>query len=65
MVGLVLCYLQMGLHLWRGDKEAMADAPMHPAMARSRANKKRVNLWKKLDYEYEYELYSWLRCLLW
>ena len=43
MVGMILCYLQMGVHLWRGDTETMSTIPPHPAMVKSRQNKKRVS----------------------
>ena len=42
MVGMVLCYLQMGVHLWQGDKENMGTILPHPAMVKSTHNKKRV-----------------------
>ena len=42
MVGMILCYLQMGLHLWQGDRETIGSVPQHPAMVKSRQNKKRV-----------------------
>ena len=42
MVGMVLCYMQMGVHLWRGDRETMGTILPHPAMVKSRQNKKRV-----------------------
>ena len=43
MVGMILCYLQMGLHLWQGDRETIGSVPQHPAMVKSRQNKKRVS----------------------
>ena len=42
MVGMILCYLQMGVHLWQGDRKTMGSIPQHPAMVKSRQNKKRV-----------------------
>ena len=49
MVGMILCYLQMGVHLWRGDTETMATP--HPAMVKSRQNKKRVSKTKIDNYK--------------
>ena len=43
MVGMMLCYLQMGVHLWQGDASTdISNMTSHPAIIKSRQNKKRV-----------------------
>ena len=41
ILGMVGCYARMGLQLWR-DNAATSSAATHPALVRSRHNKKRV-----------------------
>ena len=42
MLGMGLCYVQMGLHLWRGDKSAISLLVPQAALTKSRNDKKRV-----------------------
>ena len=45
MVGMMLCYLQMGFHLWHGDTSTtISSMTAHPALIKSRQNKKRVRV---------------------
>ena len=45
MVGMMLCYLQMGFHLWHGDQDTnISNMTSHPAIVKSRQNKKRVSI---------------------
>ena len=44
MLGMVICYLQMGVNLWRTDSNIAMTASAHPALIKSRQNKKRVIL---------------------
>ena len=47
MLGMVICYLQMGVNLWRTDSNIAMTASAHPALIKSRQNKKRVILYFK------------------
>ena len=43
MMGMMVCYLQMGINLWRADASTdTSNITAHPAMTKSRQNKKRV-----------------------
>ena len=43
MLGMMVCYLQMGINLWRADASTdTSNITAHPAMTKSRQNKKRV-----------------------
>ena len=45
MLGMMLCYLQVGQHLWRGDKTILRLVMIPPAaMVKRRIDKRRVQL---------------------
>ena len=50
MLGMGLCYAQMGLHLWRGDKSAISLLVPQAALTKSRNDKKRVRWWVALMF---------------
>ena len=43
MIGMGLCYVQMGHHLWRGDKSTITILVPQAALTKSRKDKKRVS----------------------
>ena len=43
MLGMGFCYVQMGLHLWRGDKSTITLLVPQAALTKSRNDKKRVS----------------------
>jgi hypothetical protein len=57
MLGMALCYYQMGHHLWKGDKTIL-QLVMIPqaAMAKSRTDKKRVSIIISTILKYNFDL---------
>ena len=54
MLGMMLCYLQVGQHLWRGDKTILRLVMIPPAaMVKRRTDKRRVWLSHVLNTNYE------------